>query len=97
MANQPRLHLIRYQYNALNMAMRKREIPQVCQAVATCFSRIGKGIDQREKINVIKRLLKAIEIIEQVQLILTEFGLRKKMLQPNGTHRAIFDDGDMSC
>ena len=78
MANQPRLHLIRYQYNALNMAMRKREIPQMCQAVATCFSRIGKGIDQREKINVIKRLLKAgndsnLLIVFYVQIMPDDF------------------------
>jgi hypothetical protein len=49
MANQPRFHLIRNQYNALDM-MRKRQIPQVRQAVTTLFSRIGKGIDQREKL-----------------------------------------------
>jgi len=48
------------------MTVRKRQIPQVRQAVTALLSRIGKGVDQREKINVMKCILKTVKLTKQV-------------------------------
>ena len=96
MAYQARFHVIRRKYNSLNIAMGESEIPQGSQAVTTLFTRIRERIDHREKRDIGQRLFKAFELTEEVQSIMAEHRHRKKMLQPNGTHCAIFDDSDMS-
>jgi hypothetical protein len=61
------------------MTVRKRQIPQVRQAV-TALSRASERDRSARKINVMKCILKTVKFTKQVQLIMAQAGHRKKML-----------------